>query len=115
MKRDSSSPQAYRNDVDGKQRHLLERLRELIFEACPDVEEGIEYGMLDYPGLANMAAQKNYVSLYVLPSVLAQFKDEFKRVNSGKSCLRFRSLEQVDPDAVRRLLRAVRKAKARRS
>ena len=113
MKRDASSPAAYRADVRGAQSELLEALREAIFDAVPDVEEGIEHGMLDYPGLANLAAQKNHVALYVAPAVLAKHAERFAGVDCGKSCLRFKRLEQFDADAVRALLRDVRSYRAR--
>ena len=108
MRRDSSSPQAYRDDVPGAQRELLDAIREVVLEVVPEVEEGIGHGMLDYPGLANLAAQKQYVALYVAPTVLERHKGDFPGLSAGKSCLRFRKLEQVDRDALARLLRAVR-------
>jgi hypothetical protein len=108
MRRNSTSPEAYRADVDGPQREILERIRALIFEIAPDVVEGIAYGMLDYPGIANLAAQKYYVALYVAPAVLAKRKKDFPDVDSGKSCLRFRRLEHVDRNAMLTLLRDVR-------
>jgi len=109
MRRDASSPAAYRRAVTGGQRKLLETIRGVIREVAPDVEEGIAHGMLDYPGLANLGAQKHYVALYVSPAVLAAHKPHFPGVSCGKSCLRFRSPEELDPAALRRLLRAVRK------
>ncbi len=71
MKRDARSPQAYRNDVTGELREMLETIRRAILSVAPDTEEIIEHGMLGYPGLANLAAQKHYVALYVTPAVLA--------------------------------------------
>ena len=111
MKRDASSPEDYRRSVTGKQADLLEALRALVLKAVPDVDEGIRYGMLDYPGLANLAAQKHYVSLYVAPAVLEKHARHFEHVDKGKSCLRYRKLDQVEPDRVRALLEAVRTAR----
>ncbi len=108
MRRDASSPRAYRNDVEEPQRAVLEAVRDVVVATAPDVKEGIAHGMLDYPGLANLAAQKGYVALYVAPAVLARHVKEFPGVSAGKSCLRFRRLEQVDAAALRRLLLAVR-------
>lgn len=108
MRRDASSPEAYVADVDEPQREVLDAIRQVIREVAPDVEEGIQYGMLDYPGLANLAAQKQYVALYVAPPVLAGRKGDFPGLSSGKSCLRFRALDQVDREALGRLLREVR-------
>lgn len=111
MKRDATSPDHYVKSVPGAQRELLEAVRALVREAAPGVEEGIRYGMLDYPGLANLAAQKQYVSLYVMPAVLARHAKAFEGVDHGKSCLRFKRLDQVEPDAVRALLADVLEAR----
>ena len=112
MKRDDRSPKAYRASVTGKQSDLLETIRAAILRAVPDIEEGIQHGMLDYPGLANLAAQQDYVSLYVLPAALDRHRDKFAGVNAGKSCLRFRRVSQVDDDLLRDLLLDVRAARS---
>ncbi len=108
MRRDDRSSEAYRDSVAGLQREMLEVVREVIFEIAPDVEEGIGHGMLDYPGLANLAAQKHHVSLYVSPAVLDRHRVSFPGVSCGRSCLRFTKPEQVDRDALRALLVDVR-------
>lgn len=108
MRRDARSPQAYRADVDGTLSEMLEAVREVIFEVVPDAVEGIGHGMLDYPGLANLAAQKDHVALYVAPAVLEKRKGDFPGVSAGRSCLRFRRMEQIDRAALAKLLRAVR-------
>jgi uncharacterized protein YdhG (YjbR/CyaY superfamily) len=107
MKRDDRSPDAVRRLVKGHQAELLEALRTLVLETAPGLEEGIRYGMLDYPGLANLAAQKHHVSLYVAPCVLARHSAAFDGIDRGKSCLRYRRLDQVDPDRLRTLLEDV--------
>jgi uncharacterized protein YdhG (YjbR/CyaY superfamily) len=107
MRRDDSSPQAYRNDVDGERREMLEAIRGVIFEVKPDTDEIIEYGMLGYPGVANLAAQKHYVALYVKPAVLAEHREHFPGADCGKSCLRFRRLQQIEKEPLRALLRDV--------
>jgi len=113
VRRDARSPEAYRADVrsDGAPAlvDLFEAIRRTLLDEAPDVEEGIRYGMLDYPGLANLAAQKDYVALYVLPAVLERHRANFPGVGTGKSCLRFTKPEQLDRVALRRLLRDVRR------
>ena len=107
MRRDVESPKAYLAELAGEQLALVKTIRKAIRRAMPRFEEGLRYGMLDYPGLANLAAQKGYVALYVAPEVLAKHKEHFPGVNAGKSCLRFKKLEQADPDALDALLEAV--------
>ena len=111
MRRNDSSPVAYRNDVTGEQKEMLETIRNAILSVAPDTAEIIEHGMLGYPGLANLAAQKHYVALYVLPAVLAKHRESFSSTDCGKSCLRFRRLEQTDPERLRILLRDVLEAR----
>lgn len=111
MKRDATTAAGYLAEVPERQRPLLESLRAAIHKACPDVTEGIRYGMLDYPGLANLAAQKNYIALYVAATVLADFKARFPGVSCGKSCLRFARQEQFDEAAIIDLLQSVRRAR----
>lgn len=111
MRRNDSSPQAYRDDVTGELGEMLETVRSVIFEVAPEIEERIEHGMLDFPGLCNLAAQKNYVALYVRPAVLARYASSFPGVSCGKSCLRFRRSDQIEPEALRSLLKAVLEVK----
>jgi hypothetical protein len=56
--------------------------------------------MLDYPGYGNIGAQKHYVSLYVVPKVLAKHKMNFPGLSAGKSRLRFTKIEQVNDGAL---------------
>ena len=113
MKRDVTSPRAYVADVVGAQRELLEAIRKLVRKAAPGIREQLEYGMLSYPGLCSLAAQKHYVSLYVLPSALAEHASAFTGVGRGKSCLRFRKLSQVDESSVSLLLADVLEARSK--
>jgi hypothetical protein len=116
VRRDASSPEAYRTDVrsDGAPAlvELFEAVRRTVLDEAPDVVEGIRYGMLDYPGVASLAAQKDYVALYVAPAVLDRHRDQFPGVGVGKSCLRFAKAEQLDRVALRRLLRDLRRHRA---
>lgn len=106
MKRDESSPAAYRADVDGELSEMLELIRRLVFDVAGDPTETIQYGMLHYPGLCHLAAQKHYVALYVDPAVLDGYRDRV--ADCGKSCLRFRRLSEVQPVLLRRLLGEIR-------
>jgi uncharacterized protein YdhG (YjbR/CyaY superfamily) len=107
MQRDSNSPLAYRNEVTGEQSDIIEAIRTQILMVAPDVEEIIEHGMLGYPGLANLGAQKHHVALYVMPEVLAKHRDAFTGVDCGKSCVRFRRVDQIDSGALRSLFQDV--------
>ena len=107
MQRNSASPEQYIDAVEGPQKDLLLQIRALIQEIAPDAEETIEYGMLGYSGIGTLAAQKNYISLYVAPKALAEYKKQHPSSNCGKSCLRFKSAQEFDPKAVHNLLTEV--------
>jgi len=108
MKRDSTSPSNYIDSIDGEQKELLMAIRKLIIEVEPKAEEVINYGMLEYTDFANLAAQKNYVSLYVSPEALAAHKKKYPGADCGKSCLRFTSIKKFDPAAIKCLLEMVK-------
>ena len=107
MKRDVDTPKAYLDQLEGDQLVLVKALRKAIRRAMPRFDEGLRYGMLDYPGLANVAAQKRYVALYVAPEILRKHREAFPGVDAGKSCLRFTKPEQADPAALDALLEEV--------
>ncbi len=113
MRRDASSPKAYLADIEGEQQEMVKRLRRIIKSAAPGIREGIAHGMLDYPGLCNLAAQKHYVSLYTNMRIVERYRSRLGRVSCGKSCIRFRRTDQIDPDVVHELLTEVWKSTGR--
>lgn len=115
MQRDARSPADYVRQVEAPQKALLQKIRRVIKKTVPTAREGLEHGMLDYVGLANLGAQKHYVALYVAPAVLAKHKPNFPGVSAGKSCLRFRNIEQADEKALVGLLRDVKKYRAQKA
>ena len=103
----------------------ISKVREVILANLPPgYEEGIDLGMISYHvpldrfpdtynghplGLAALASQKNYMSLYLNnvygdPATEAWFKERYaasgKRLDMGKSCVRFRRLEDLPLDVI---------------
>jgi uncharacterized protein YdhG (YjbR/CyaY superfamily) len=89
---------------------MLETVREAIRGDFPEAEEGIEHGMLAYPGVGFLAAQKHYVSLYLDPEVLDDFRARLPR-DCGKSCIRYRRRDQLDLGLLAEILNAVKTQK----
>jgi hypothetical protein len=114
----------YLDELEPKRRAVVAHVRDLINGAIPaGYREGIGFGMIgwvvpleDYPdtyngqplAYAGLAAQKNHYSLYLTcvyasPERTAQLKAGFaaagKPLDMGKSCIRFKRLDQL-PDAV---------------
>lgn len=112
MYREAATPKDYLQQIEGEQLELIEAIRSVIFQELPDQEEIIEYGMLGYPDLANLAAQKHYVALYVAPPVLARYKNSFPGTSCGKSCLRFKKMAHLDRDSLASMLHEVKEHRA---
>ena len=86
--------------------------------------EGMAYGMIGWyvplqtfgdtyngqpPGLASLASQKNHIALYLNnvygnPELDAWFRDRWaqsgKKLDMGKSCVRFRRLDDIPLDVI---------------
>jgi hypothetical protein len=113
MKRDSGSPSAYRKAVEGGQGRLLEVDSRLHLGGGSRHRGDDRVRHAELSGTREPGAQKHYVSLYVIPAVLAEHRDAFPGLSAGKSCLRFRKLEQLDPAPLRKLLADVLVARRR--
>lgn len=90
--------------ADEERRPTLEALRALVREAAPDAQEEIRHGMPYYGlhgDLVAFAAQKRYFSFYVMSggATVAPYREALGKLDCGKGCIRFRSLDQV-PDGV---------------
>lgn len=96
MQYDVKTPAEYLENLeDDWRRTTLEQLRAIILEKATDLQEGIEYKMLNYSDdrgtLFHLNAQKNYVSLYVGDANKVDPKGELLQgIDCGKGCLRFK-------------------------
>lgn len=119
------TPDDYIDSSPEDRKATVSAVRDVVLANLPQgYEEGINYGMISwyvplevfpdtYNGqpleLGGLASQKNYISLY-LNSVYgnreteAWFKERYaasgKRLNMGKSCLRFKRLDDVALDVI---------------
>lgn len=64
--------------------------------------------MIEWPIVA-LASQKNYISIYICAMekgeyLAEKYKDKLGNVNVGKSCIRFRKLEDVNLPELKKIL-----------
>ncbi|WKZ82055.1 MAG: DUF1801 domain-containing protein [Acidimicrobiia bacterium] len=110
-------------------RPAMEEVRRVILDSLPDgYEEAVEWGMLSYrvplsvypdtyngkPLLyAGLASQKRHMAVYLMAvyldeAVRATFEEEYratgKRYDAGKSCIRFKRLEDLPLELVARAI-----------
>ncbi len=125
MQSDAKTPEEYLSELEPKRREAISAVRKVILENLPDgYEEVMQYGMLSYVVPLSefadtyngqplmyiaLASQKQYMSLYLTavyadPALSDWFKQRYlatgKKLNMGKSCVRFRKLEDLPLDLV---------------
>ena len=64
---------------------------------------------LDWP-VISLASQKNYISLYICAVnkdgyLAEQFKDELGKVSVGRSCIRFKKIEDLNLKALTKIIK----------
>ena len=122
---DATTPAAYLASLPTDRRQALTALRDLILTNLPaGYEEGMQYGMIGYfvplerfpdtyngqpLGLAGIASQKRYMSLYLNtvygdPETDRWFRERYaasgKKLDMGKGCVRFRRLDDLPLDLI---------------
>lgn len=124
MKYEASTPIEYVAQLPNERKGVIEKLRSIILNNLPEgFEEGINYGMIGYyvphsiypkgyhcsPELPlpfiNIASQKKSVNIYhsgiyANPELYNWFVHEYPKYSSskldmGKSCIRFKKLDDV--------------------
>ena len=126
------TPDAYLESLPAERRAVVSAVRDVIRKNLPaGYTESVSNGMLTYcvapdrlpkayakvpVWYAALAAKKNYYSLHLL-SVYADknrlawleraFKDAGKKLDIGKACVRFKSVEELPLDAIGELIAAV--------
>jgi hypothetical protein len=122
---EATTVEDYLSELPADRRKTVEGVRAVILEHLPDgYVEGMQYGMIGYyipleryPDTSNgqalaiaaLASQKRHVSLYLMGIYANEddawwFREKWtlsgKRLDMGKSCVRFRKLDDVPLDVV---------------
>jgi hypothetical protein len=128
-KSNATTVEAYLDELPEDRREVVEQVRDLVQRNLPKgYKETLSFGMITwcvplerYPdtynkqplGYVALAAQKNYYALYLM-NVYADseqeqlLREEYakagKKLDIGKSCLRFKRLEDLQTDAVGKII-----------
>jgi uncharacterized protein YdhG (YjbR/CyaY superfamily) len=108
MDRRSVEVDAYLEKLEPERRRALEALREIILESALEAEESMKYRMPTYGDdlvVCAMAAQKYYMSLYLDTELVEKYRSKLDHLNLGKSCVRFRKLEDLPLDVIQKILK----------
>lgn len=120
---DVSSPQEYIEALDEPRRSQIVEMDALIREAAPGLTPHVGAGMLAYGSyhyrsksgregewfVLGLASNKQAISLYVTAGdgehyLVERYADRLGTVNVGKSCIRFKRVDDLDRDAVVELI-----------
>ncbi len=124
----AKSVEEYLVAVPPEQSELIHMLHGFIQQAAPELRlhfanNMIGYGsfpyrdykkqLIEWPVVA-LANQKNYVSIYVCAVVDGQYvaethKSELGKVSVGKSCIRFKKAEDINLDALKKVIQIAAK------
>lgn len=125
---DAKTPEEYIKNLPDDRRATFETVHKAILKAIPKLKPRIIYGMIGYGkyhyksksgregdwSLVLLANQKNYISLYVCAAEDGQYiaeknKDRLGKVSVGKSCIRFKKLEDLNLDVATELAKKAEK------
>lgn len=135
MQSNSKTVSAYLAELPPERRAALVAVQAVIrANLDSDYEEGMQYGMIGYyvphrvfpPGyhcdpkaplpFAGLASQKNYMSLYLMATygdegeqqwLRAAWAQAGKKLDMGKSCIRFKKLDELALEVVGEAIRRV--------
>jgi uncharacterized protein YdhG (YjbR/CyaY superfamily) len=104
----SSEVDHYLAQAPENHRDALVRLRDLIHEIHPGIEETIQYKMPTFSldqTVTGFASRAQYISLYCKPEVVDGYREELGKLNVGKGCIRFRKIEDLPLEVVKEIIR----------
>lgn len=124
-----STPEEYIAQLEEPRRSDIARLHALITKTVPKLTPCILGGMLGYGPFhykyasgregdacrISLASNKAHISLYALGAdedgyVAERYKERLPKASIGKSCVRFKKLDDLDLTALKALLKETAKA-----
>ena len=119
---DIETPEEYIAALDEPRKSEIQRIHDLIRETVPDLEPHIRSKMIGYGTYhykyasgregdwfkIGLASNKNYISIYACGECEGGYvaelnKDRLPKANIGKSCIRFKKLDDLDVDVLKEI------------
>lgn len=124
----AKTPEEYIKMINEPERSEVIKLFELIKEEMPKDKPFIISGMIgfrsehyksksgregDWP-LVALASHKNYISFYVCAAegdeyIAEKYKKDFPYASIGRSCIRFKKMENIDTNLLRKIIKEANK------
>lgn len=126
------TPEEYIDRLEEPRRDDVRRLHELIRKTVPKLEPYTESGGLGYGRyryryasgrggesyVLGIASRKRYISFYVMAEdgkggyLAGSYRHRLPKADIGKSCVRFKRLDDLDEGVLREMIRAAAKSPA---
>jgi hypothetical protein len=124
----ATTNEEYISRLEGDRKKIVEFLDAFIKKASTDLKPHFASNMLgygsfkyknykkeiiDWPTVA-LAAQKNYISIYICALedgeyIAEKYKDKLGRVSVGRSCIRFKKLEDLNLSELEKIIKKAAK------
>jgi len=100
----------YMQSLEPERRRALGELRERVGKGLPGARETMSYGMPTWEiagePVCAAASQKNYMALYFCEiPVLDRHREAFAHLDVGKSCIRFKQLDDLPIATLKKMFR----------
>lgn len=125
----AKSVKEYFDQLPDERREMMELLDKLIKKTAPSLKPVFSYNMpgygsfkyknskkeiIDWPTIG-LASQKNYISLYICALengqyIAEKYKDELGKVSVGKSCIRFKKIEDLNLKTLEKVIKLAEKS-----
>lgn len=108
MTHQTQDVEQYMRDLEPERWEALQTLRTMILQAVPGVKETMHYRIPTYEldeALLSMASQKHHMSLYMDTELVAKYQQDLGRLNCGKSCIRFKKIDELPLAVIERMIR----------
>lgn len=99
----------YLQNLTDPERNALERIRQIVRENVPNIEECISYGIpgFKYNGkyLLGFAAFKNHLSLFPTSAPISMLKEKLQEYKIAKGTIQFTLTNPISDNLIKQLIR----------
>ena len=112
MKYDVTTIQEYLDVIPHDRKEIILRLISLVKEYFPEVQGTMEYDMPTFNPACSIASQKHHISIYIhRVNLVEKYRTDLGKLKVGKSCIRFKKMEQFPETVIRNIFEEIKKDK----
>ena len=112
MRYDVSAIEDYLEVLPSDRKEIVLKLIGLVKEYFPEITGDMQYDMPTFNPVCAVASQKHYVSLYIYRiDLVKKYRKELGNLKVGKSCIRFKKMEQLPEPVIRTIFSEIKTKK----